>query len=114
METEVYVGNLAESVTEQDLEELFGQVGDVVETKIIRDRITGMPRGFGFVTLGSPHEAEEAIAGFDGHEMHGRPLKVALARGRQQRRPGGGGGGGGGRFRQGGPPRGYRRREPRY
>lgn len=106
METEIYVGNIADSVTEQDLEELFGQVGDVVAEKIIRDRISGQPRGFGFVTMGSAEEAEEAIERLNGQELHGRYLKVALARGRSPRR----------RSERGDRPRsgGFRRRGPRY
>lgn len=108
METEIYVGNLADSVTEQDLEELFSQVGDVVADKIIRDRITGQPRGFGFVTMGAAEDAEEAINRLDGQELHGRTLKVALARGRTPRR----------RFDRDRPPRPgrgeFRRRGPRY
>jgi len=106
METEIYVGNLAESVTERDLEELFGQVGDVVAGKIIRDRISGQPRGFGFVTMGSTEEAEEAINRLNGQELHGQSLKVALARGRAPRR----------QSDRGDRPRsgGFRRRGPRY
>jgi RNA recognition motif-containing protein len=111
METEIYVGNLAESVTEQDLQDLFSQVGDVVAEKIIRDRISGQPRGFGFVTMGSAEEADEAISRLNGQELQGRSLKIALARGRsQQRRPPD-------RDRPprpGGSSGGFRRRGPRY
>lgn len=108
METEIYVGNLADSVTERDLEELFSQVGDVMAEKVIRDRVSGQPRGFGFVTMGSVEEAEEAINRLNGQELHGRHLKVALAHGRTPRRKID-------RDRGPRPGRGeFRRRGPRY
>jgi cold-inducible RNA-binding protein len=89
----LYVGNLAPSTTETALRAAFEQEGrKVVEVKIITDRDTGQPRGFGFVELGSPADAEAAIAALDGKPLEGRTLRVNIA----QERPGGGGGGGGG------------------
>lgn len=94
----LYVGNLAHSTTESGLRAAFEQDGrKVVEVKIITDRDTGQPRGFGFVEMSSPADAEAAIAALDGKPLDGRTLKVNIA----QERTGGGGGGGGG-FRGGG------------
>jgi RNA recognition motif-containing protein len=88
----LYVGNLAHSTSESSLRAAFEQDGrKVIDVKIITDRDTGQPRGFGFVELGSPAEAEAAIAALDGKPLDGRTLKVNIA----QERPGGGGGGGG-------------------
>jgi RNA recognition motif-containing protein len=89
----LYVGNLAHSTTESALRAAFEQDGrKVVEVKIITDRDTGQPRGFGFVEMSSPADAEAAIAALDGKPLDGRTLKVNVA----QERPGGGGGRGGG------------------
>jgi RNA recognition motif-containing protein len=100
----LYVGNLAHSTTESALRAAFEQDGrKVVEVKIITDRDTGQPRGFGFVEMSSAEDAQAAIAALDGKSLDGRPLRVNIA----QERPGGGGGGGGrggggGGFRGGG------------
>ena len=94
----LYVGNLAHATTESDLRAAFEQDGrKVVEVKLITDRDTGQPRGFGFVEMSSPADAEAAIAALDGRPLDGRTIKVNIA----QERTGGGGGGGGG-FRGGG------------
>jgi RNA recognition motif-containing protein len=95
----LYVGNLAHSTTESGLRAAFEQDGrKVVEVKIIMDRDTGQPRGFGFVEMGSPADAEAAIAALDGKPLDGRTIKVNIA----QERTGGGGGGRGGGGRGGG------------
>jgi cold-inducible RNA-binding protein len=95
----LYVGNLAHSTSESALRAAFEQDGrKVVEVKIITDRDTGQPRGFGFVEMGSPADAEGAIGALDGKQLDGRTIKVNIA----QERTGGGGGGGGGGFRGGG------------
>jgi RNA recognition motif-containing protein len=98
----LYVGNLSFSTSESTLRTAFEQDGrKVVEVKIVTDRETGQPRGFGFVEMGSPAEAEAAVAAWDGQELDGRTLRVNEAQERQGGR-GGGGGGGGGRGGRGG------------
>ena len=107
MNTKLFVGNLSFKTTENDLQDAFAAHGTVVETNLMMDRMTGRPRGFGFVTMSTPEEAESAIQALHGAEMDGRPLTVNVARPREERPPGGGGGGGG--FRGGGGDRGPRR-----
>ncbi|MBI3786130.1 MAG: RNA-binding protein [Deltaproteobacteria bacterium] len=94
MGKKLYVGNLPFGVTDRDLEELFAQAGVCESASVITDRATGQSRGFGFVEMGSPADAQNAIQQFDGQDFKGRPLKVNEARDRE--RSGGGGGGGGG------------------
>jgi len=92
MGSRLYVGNLPFSATEDEIRDLFGQNDrNVVEVKLITDRETGRPRGFGFVEMGSDDDAQRAIDELNGYSMGGRPLTVNEARER------GGGGGGGGR-----------------
>ena len=81
----IYVGNLPYAATETDLEELFGEYGQVATVTIIRDRNDGRSKGFGFVEMENQEDGERAIEALDGHEMIGRPLKVNLARPREQR-----------------------------
>jgi RNA recognition motif-containing protein len=89
----LYVGNLPFSVDETTLRSLFEQNERTVEeVKLITDRDTGRPRGFGFVEMGSSEDADKAIRELDGYQMEGRALKVNEARER-----GAGGGGRGGR-----------------
>ena len=85
MSTRIYVGNLPYSTTEGELRELFENHGSVVEVKLINDRETGRPRGFGFVEMDSG--ADEAIQATDGKDFQGRTLKVNEARPRQDRGP---------------------------
>ncbi|HVT72725.1 MAG TPA: RNA-binding protein [Lacunisphaera sp.] len=108
--SKLYVGNLPFASTAQDLEALFGQVGTVSVVEIIFDKFTGRSRGFGFVTMGSPEEAQKAVEKFHGFEMEGRALAVNIARPREERPPRsfGEGGGGGGGYRGGGGGRGGR------
>jgi len=117
----IYVGNLAFSTGEQDLEQVFAQFGQVERVQLMRDRDTGQPRGFAFVEMANEQEAQNAIEKLNGTDLHGRTLTVNEARPRAERpagdrRPGGGGGGrgragGGGGFGGGG---GGRKREPRW
>lgn len=88
--TTLYVGNLPFSATEADVRSLFEQHGAVDAVKIISDRETGRPRGFGFVDM-SPDDAQKAIAALNGFAMNGRQLRVNEARERPPRGPGGGG-----------------------
>jgi cold-inducible RNA-binding protein len=89
----LYVGNLSFNTTELELREVFSQYGTVADTKMVMDRETGRPRGFGFVEMGSEQEAKEAIDQLNGRELGGRALTVNEA---QERSGGGGGGRGGG------------------
>jgi RNA recognition motif-containing protein len=93
MGNRLYVGNLPYSVTELDLRDLFAPMGTVTEAKIVTDRETGRPRGFGFVEMSNDAEAKKAIAEIDGRDVQGRPVAVKEA---EERRGGGGGGGRGG------------------
>lgn len=96
----LYVGNLSFNVTSADLEQLFGQFGQVESAQVVQDRDTGRSKGFGFVEMGDDNAAQEAIRGLNEKEHEGRPLTVNEARPREER--GGGGGGGGGRGGRGG------------
>ena len=92
----VFVGNLSYDTSRSDLEDLFGEVGQVVEVFLPADRATGRPRGFAFVELADESAAAEAIEKFDGHEVGGRALRVTEAEDRPRRAgmfsdPGGGG-----------------------
>ena len=80
--------------TEEQLRTLFAEAGAVVSVDMIKDRDTGMMKGFAFLTMGSQADAAKAISMFNGKELGGRPLKVNTAKPREER-PGGGGGGGG-------------------
>ena len=94
MSTKLFVGNLDFKVTENDLQDAFAAFGTVVEANLVTDRTTGRPRGFAFVTMSSPEEAQKAIDGMNGKDLGGRAVNVNVARPREER-PGGGGGGGG-------------------
>jgi len=108
MSTKLYVGNLSFQTTQQDLEELFAQSGQVDSVSIVTDRDTGQSRGFAFVEMATNEEAQAAIQALDGKDMAGRSLKVNEARAKEDRGGGGGGrggyggGGGGGRGGYGG------------
>jgi cold-inducible RNA-binding protein len=107
MSVRLYVGNLPFSISEQEVEELFRQLGVVESTNLVTDRDTGRSRGFAFVEMDSREAAEAAIAELNGREIEGRALTVNEARPRENRAPRGGGGrgfggGGGGGGRGGG------------
>lgn len=95
MGTNLFVGNLPYSVTEQDLIDLFSQAGQVVSAQVIIDRETRRSRGFGFVQMADESSAAAAVEKFHQWQMAGRTLTVNEARPRTNSRPGGGGGGGG-------------------
>jgi len=98
----IYVGNLPREATEDDLRQAFEAFGQVTTVKIITDKFTGDPRGFGFVEMPTGPEAQAAISGLDGKDLKGRALRVNEARPRRDDRRGGGGfgrGGSGGRRR---------------
>jgi len=105
MSAKLFVGNLSFSITENDLQDAFAVHGTVIEANLMMDRATGRPRGFAFVTMGSPEEAQKAIAALNGKELGGRALTVNIARPREERPAGGGGGGRGYGGRGGGRDR---------
>ena len=107
MAKNIYVGNLAWSVTSDDLLELFSQYGKVVRAQVISDKETGRSRGFGFVEMESEEEAQKAIEALNGATHENRQLTVNIAREREERGGGGGGYGGGGGGRRGGGGGGY-------
>jgi RNA recognition motif-containing protein len=100
----LYVGNLPMEMSETELKDLFSEAGHVASAKIITDRQTGQPRGFGFVEMETKLEGQKAISMLNGREVEGRVLTVNEARpqARGGGRGGGGGYGGGGRGGRGG------------
>ena len=109
MAKRLYVGNLAYSTSNSDLETLFAPFGDVRNAQVVMDFATGSSKGFGFVEMNNDSEAQAAIAGLNDQDFNGRPLTVNEARPREDRKGGGGGGGGGGRGNRGGGGGGGRR-----
>ncbi|MGO9477776.1 MAG: RNA recognition motif domain-containing protein [Limisphaerales bacterium] len=93
MSSKLFVGNLSFNTTENDLQDAFAAHGTVVEANLMTDRVTGRPRGFGFITMGTAEEAQKAIAALNGSQLGGRALTVNVAKPREERAPGGGGGG---------------------
>ena len=103
MSSKLFVGNLSFNTTENDLQDAFAAHGTVIETNLMMDRETGRPRGFGFITMSSPEEAQKAIEALNGKSIDGRALTVNVAKPREERPAGGGRrreyAGGGGRNR---------------
>jgi len=93
MNDKLFVGNLSFNTTENDLQDAFAAFGTVMEANLMMDRMTGRPRGFGFVTMSSPEEAQKAIEEMNGKSLDGRELTVNIAKPREERSGGGGGGG---------------------
>ena len=100
MNTKLYVGNLSYDTTENELQDLFSQKGPVTEVNLVQDRTTGRPRGFAFVTMGTPEGADAAIQALNGAAVGGRLLTVNEARPREERSSGGSYGGAGGGSRR--------------
>jgi RNA recognition motif-containing protein len=98
----LFVGGLAKDVFSEDLHEHFGAFGEVASAKIITDKFTGEPRGFGFVEMPNQAEGEAAMNGLNGKELKGQALKINEARPREENGPRGGGGNRGGRGGSGG------------
>lgn len=97
----LYVGNLSYNVTNDSLETLFAEYGNVKSAQVVQDRDTGRSKGFGFVEMSDGSQAQAAIQGLNLKEVDGRSLTVNEARPREERSGGGGGsrggyGGGGG------------------
>ena len=101
MENKLFVGNLPWAATESDIRAHFSQGGEVISVEVMMDKFTGRPRGFAFVTMASAQAAQDAIAKTENIDFMGRPLKVNVARPREERpsfggdRPRSGGFGGG-------------------
>jgi hypothetical protein len=98
----LYVGNLPYQMSDAELNELFAAYGAVESAQVIVDRETGRSKGFGFVQMGNPAEADAATQALNGQQFKGRPLTVNEARPKTEFGGGGGGGGGGGRRGGGG------------
>jgi RNA recognition motif-containing protein len=99
MSTRLYVGNLSFNTTSASIQAEFSAFGEVTDVHVVTDRETGQPRGFAFVTMGTPAQATQAIEAMNGKMVDGRPLRVNEA---EERAPRGGGGGGGRGGRGGG------------
>src|SRR3954465_10587973 len=96
MGNKLYVGNLPYQVRDSDLEQAFGQFGQVTSAKVMMERETGRSKGFGFVEMGSDSEAQAALTGMNGQSLGGRSIVVNEARPMEERPRGFGGAGGGG------------------
>ncbi|HUA35220.1 MAG TPA: hypothetical protein VMA09_16550 [Candidatus Binataceae bacterium] len=93
MPSKLYVGNLAYSVANGDLEQLFSQAGKVESVAVIMDKFSGQSKGFGFVEMASAEEASAAIQRFNDTELKGRNIKVNEAKPRESSFGGGNNGG---------------------
>ena len=110
METKLYVGNLPFDTTEEELKELFAEAGEVKSVVLINDKFSGRSKGFGFIEMENQEGMQNAIQKFDSYNFKDRPMKVNIARPKEDnRRPfenrnrrGSGGAGGGGGNRRGG------------
>ena len=106
----LYIGNLSRDVSEDELREAFAAFGTVDSISIIKDKFSGVSKGFAFIEMSVKEEAEAAIAGLKGKEIKGRSLDVNEARPREERKPHRGGGGGWNKGRGGSGGGGGRRR----
>ncbi|NPV56381.1 MAG: RNA-binding protein [Anaerolineae bacterium] len=106
----IYVGNVSYTVSEDELKDLFATYGTVSSVALIKDKMTGQMRGFGFVEMPNDAEAQAAIQALNGKDFKGRNLAVNAARPREERS----GGGGGGRYGGGGGGRGGDKRGSSY
>lgn len=104
MAKKIYVGNLAFSVNDEELQQAFASFGNVISARIVIDKMSGRSKGFGFVEIEDDAGADAAISKMDGQEIGGRPVRVSEAKPQEDRprREGGGFGGGGGRGGYGG------------
>lgn len=109
MSKKLYVGNLPFNMTEEELQDLFKNEGEIVSAKLITDKFTGRSRGFGFVEMSNDEQANAAITKLNQQEVGGRKLVVSEARPMESSPRGGGGGG----FEGGERPRGRGRRDSR-
>ncbi len=102
MATKLYVGNLSYQMTDQELNSLFSEAGNVSSAQVVTDRYTGQSRGFGFVEMASEDEAQQAIAAINGRNVGNRALVVNESRPREGGGGGGSRGGGGSSYGGGG------------
>lgn len=85
MEIRIYVGNLAKSTTEADIKTLFTQAGEVTTVDLVKDRASGMSKGFAFVTMTTQADADKAISMFNAYSLAGNTIKVNVAKPRVER-----------------------------
>ena len=85
MEVKVYVGNLSKSTSQEELNTLFREAGEVTSVNMITDRKSGVSKGFAFVTMSAQSEADKAVSMFNSYSLDDHQLKVNLARPREQR-----------------------------
>ena len=85
MDVKLYVGNMSINTIEADLRKLFGQAGEVISVALIKDRTTGISKGFAFVEMDSRDSAQKVITMFNGYSIHDRQLAVSFARQREDR-----------------------------
>ena len=85
MDIRIYVGNLAKSTTQDEINALFAQEGEVTSVDLVKDRNSGLSKGFAFVTMTSQENADKAISKFNGYSMAGNALKVNVAKPRVER-----------------------------
>jgi RNA recognition motif-containing protein len=88
----IYIGNLARTVNEDDLRQAFEAFGQITSVSLVKDKFSGEPRGFGFVEMASNKEGQSAIEGLNGKDLKGQSLNVNEARPRSERAGGSGGG----------------------
>ncbi len=111
MSTRLFVGNLSYQTTEDDLRQLFAGVANVASVTLVTERDSGRSKGFAFVEMATPEDAQKAISQLNGQSLHDRTIRVDMARPREERGPGGGGGRG---DRRGGRDRGPRDQQNRF
>lgn len=85
METKLYVGNLSKLTTQDELNTLFAQAGEVTLAEVVKDRKSGESKGFAFVTMSAQSEADKAVSMFNSYSLSDHALKVSLAKPREQR-----------------------------
>ena len=84
MDIRIYVGNLAKSTTEDEITALFAQEGEVTSVELIKDRKSGLSKGFAFVTMTSQESADKAISKYNAYSLAGNEIKVNIAKPRVQ------------------------------
>lgn len=87
--TKLFVGGLPYTVTDKELNDLFGPIGQILSAVVIMDKFTGRSKGFGFVEMQNDEEAQKAISELNGYQMEGRAIAVSVARPREERPQGG-------------------------
>jgi RNA recognition motif-containing protein len=88
MDVKLYVGNMSKSTTSDELNTLFTQAGAVTNVDVIKDRDSGLSKGFGFITMTAQADADKAISMFNAYSLAGNEIKVNIAKPRVERGPG--------------------------